>query len=459
MEKPSLPSGTRDFGPSVMAKRSYLMDTITQTFKLYGFNQIETPAVENLKTLQGKYGDEGDQLLFKILNNGDFLAKADAQLLQDKNSKSITPQISDRGLRYDLTVPMARFVVMNRNDISFPFKRFQLQPVWRADRPQKGRYREFWQCDADVVGSKSILNEIELIKIYLEVFKKLNLPVKIKINNRKIFDALENTLGGKEGLNRFMQLIDKYDKIGYEGVLEELRKEEIKKGAEVWSLLGENNQKNTTDKLALIQNSDLFEKEKLNAAQTEIDFVITYFQNNEYVVWDFTLARGLSYYTGWVFEVVPDKSKINSDFSIGSIGGGGRYDNLTEIFGLKDVSGVGISFGIDRIYDTLENLNLFPQNLAVNAKVIVCPIEDSELFNALEIAGNLRANNIETILYPEAAKLKKQLDFANNTQVEFAVLIGSRESENKIAAVKHLPTGVQKEIAFTQLSHEILNWK
>lgn len=458
MEKPSLPSGTRDFGPGMMAKRRYIIDTIVETFRLYGFSQIETPALENLKTLQGKYGDEGDQLLFKVLNNGDFLAKANEQLLAEKNSKALVPQIADRGLRYDLTVPLARFVVMNRNDISFPFKRFQVQPVWRADRPQKGRYREFWQCDADVVGSKGILNEIELIQIYLDVFKKLNLPVTLKINHRKFFDSLETALGGKNELNRFMQLIDKNDKIGFNGVSEELKKEGLEAGLNIWNLIDELNKKDNNGKLNGIQNSPLINHTVLNEGMDDIQFVLNSHGKNSNVVWDLTLARGLSYYTGWVFEVIPDKSNITSDFSIGSIGGGGRYDNLTEIFGLKDVSGVGISFGLDRIYDTLENFGLFPDNIVQNASVIVCPIEESELLTCIEIAQHLRGNHISATTYPEASKLKKQLDYANNMNIEFAVLIGSKERETQIASVKHLPSGEQREIPFAQLTEKITTW-
>lgn len=458
MEKPSLPSGTRDFGPGMMAKRRYIIDTIVNIFRLYGFSQIETPALENLKTLQGKYGDEGDQLLFKVLNNGDFLSKANETFLAEKNSKALTPQIADRGLRYDLTVPLARFVVMNRNDITFPFKRFQVQPVWRADRPQKGRYREFWQCDADVVGSKGILNEIELIQIYLDVFAQLNLPVTLKINHRKFFDSLEKTLGGKPQLNRFMQLIDKNDKIGFEGVAEELKKEGLESGLNIWYLIDDLNKKDNTAKLHTLQISELIDQETLAQGMADIQFVLGSHAQNKNVVWDLTLARGLSYYTGWVFEVVPQKSEQFPDFSIGSIGGGGRYDNLTEIFGLKEVSGVGISFGLDRIYDTLEQLQLFPENIVQNAQVIVCPVEESQLLTAVNLAQQLRKQGISATTYPEASKLKKQLDYANAMSIEFAVLIGSREAETQTATVKNLDSGEQREIKFDQLAHKINSW-
>lgn len=458
MEKPSLPSGTRDFGPGMMAKRRYIIDTIVNIFRLYGFSQIETPALENLKTLQGKYGDEGDQLLFKVLNNGDFLSKVNETLLAEKNSKALTPQIADRGLRYDLTVPLARFVVMNRNDINFPFKRFQVQPVWRADRPQKGRYREFWQCDADVVGSKGIVNEIELIQIYLDVFAQLNLPVVLKINHRKFFDSLEKTLGGKTQLNRFMQLIDKNDKIGFEGVAEELKKEGLESGLNIWHLIDDLNKKDNTAKLNTLQTSELIDHETLTKGMADIQFVLDSHAQNKNVVWDLTLARGLSYYTGWVFEVVPQKSEQFPDFSIGSIGGGGRYDNLTEIFGLKDVSGVGISFGLDRIYDTLEQLQLFPENIVQNAQVIVCPVEESQLLTSVNLAQQLRKQGISATTYPEASKLKKQLDYANSMNIEFAVLIGSRETETQTATVKNLASGEQREIKFDQLAHKINSW-
>ena len=459
MDKPSLPSGTRDFGPEVMMRRKYIIGVVEETFKRFGFLPLETPAVENLKTLQGKYGDEGDQLLFKILNNGDFLAKADENLLLHRDSKAITQQISDRGLRYDLTVPLARFVVMNRDKIHFPFKRYQIQPVWRADRPQKGRYREFWQCDADILGSQSIANEGDLIQIYDSAFAKLGLKVNIRFNHRGILDAFAPWLQGSVNHNRFMQLIDKADKIGFEGVLNEIKNEAIPNGAEAWSLLHTINSLNTTEeKLKALQNEAAIQHEGLQKGISEISQLLALLKNvhvTNALTLDVTLARGLSYYTGMVMEVVPEDNRIPADFRIGSIGGGGRYDNLTGVFGLKDVTGVGISFGLDRIYDLMEAALLFPHESIQSTAVLFCCMEDSALPAAFGMARNLRDAGMATEVYPGAAKLKKQLDYANNKGIKWACILGEQEVADGTASIKNLISGEQNTIPQSQILQHI----
>ncbi|MBM3920559.1 MAG: histidine--tRNA ligase [Sphingomonadales bacterium] len=459
MDKPSLPSGTRDFGPEVMMRRKFIIGIIEETFKRFGFLPLETPAVENLKTLQGKYGDEGDQLLFKILNNGDFLAKADENLLHQRDSKSLTSQISDRGLRYDLTVPLARFVVMNRDKIHFPFKRYQIQTVWRADRPQKGRYREFWQCDADILGSQSISNEADLLQIYDNAFATLGLKVNIRFNHRGILDAFEPWLEGATNHDRFMQLIDKADKIGFEGVLNEITNEAIPNGAEAWTLLHNiNNLSSNEEKLTALQNASNIQHEALLKGISEIKHLLSLLNNlpaSNTMTLDVTLARGLSYYTGMVMEVVPADDRIPEDFRIGSIGGGGRYDNLTGVFGLKDVTGVGISFGLDRIYDLMDAAAIFPTESMQSTVVLFCCMDENALSSAFGMAKNLRDAGISTEVYPGAVKLKKQLDYANNKSIQWACILGEQEIADGTVSVKNLISGEQKTCPQNQILQQI----
>lgn len=458
MSKPGLPSGTRDFGPEMMLKRKFITGAIEDVFRLYGFRPLETPALENLSTLTGKYGDEGDQLLFKILNNGDFLSKADAAALDAKDSKKITPSIADRGLRYDLTVPLARFVVMNRDKLTFPFKRYQMQPVWRADRPQRGRYREFWQCDADVVGSYSVLNEVDLVKVYDSAFARLNLPVSIRINHRNIFESFSEFVGGSAQLGRFMQLIDKADKIGFEGVKTELEKENIDNGPQLWSFLHEVNAlKSNHAKMDAIKNHPGADDESMGPAIKDLETIFSLVQTSNALVLDLSLARGLSYYTGAVFEVVPEG--LSAEISIGSIGGGGRYDNLTGVFGLKDVPGVGISFGLDRIYDIMEAAALFPDLSAVDVRMLICPMDESAFPLSFDLVNQLRENQIAAEVYPSAAKLKKQLDYANARKIPFAAIIGENEIQSGKIAVKDLVTGEQHMYEMNDIKNHLHLWQ
>jgi histidyl-tRNA synthetase len=462
MEKPSLPSGTRDFDPEVMMRRKYIISRIEKVFKLHGFLPLETPALENLRTLQGKYGDEGDQLLFRVLNSGDFLSKADEKLLQNKDSKALTQQISDRGLRYDLTVPLARFVVMNRDKIHFPFRRYQIQPVWRADRPQKGRYREFWQCDADVVGSRSVANEADLLSIYDEVFESLDLKVNIRVNHRGLLDSFEPMLGGSEALSRFMQLIDKADKIGFEGVKKEIENVGIENGVQAWSFLYEaQNLPSNEARIAAIAGNKNVQNEHLQRGLTELkqifDLLGVHGRPN-HISLDLTLARGLGYYTGCVMEVVPADKRLPQDFRIGSIGGGGRYDNLTGVFGLKDVSGVGISFGLDRIYDILEAAGLFPNSTAETSKLLICPMTDEAVLKAFELGRQMRLQGIATEVYPGATKLKKQLDYANARQIPFAGILGEDEMSSDSIALKNLFSGEQVLVKNNAVFNQLELW-
>ena len=462
MEKPSLPSGTRDFGPEVMMRRKYIVAHIEKVFKLHGFLPLETPALENLRTLQGKYGDEGDQLLFRVLNSGDFLAKADEKMLANKDSKGITHQIADRGLRYDLTVPLARFVVMNRDKIHFPFRRYQIQPVWRADRPQKGRYREFWQCDADVVGSTSVSNEADLLSIYDEVFASLGLKVNIRVNHRGLLDAFGPWLGGNEALSKFMQLIDKADKIGFEGVKTEIGNAGIENGVEAWTFLYEaQNLVGNEARMAAIAGNKNVQNEHLQRGLTDLKEIFKLLGLNgrpNKISLDLTLARGLGYYTGCVVEVVPADERLPQDFRIGSIGGGGRYDNLTGVFGLKDVSGVGISFGLDRIYDILEAAGLFPAQTAETSKLLICPMTDEAVLKAFDMARMCRENGMATEVYPSAVKLKKQLDYANARQIPFAGILGEDEMKNGSVALKNLFSGEQVTIPYNAVLNQLEQW-
>lgn len=443
MSKPSIPQGTRDFSPEQVARRTYIFDIIRRVFQKYGFAPIETPTLENLSTLTGKYGDEGDKLLFKVLNNGDYLSKVDPSVLEAKNSVKLISQICDRGLRYDLTVPFARYVVMHQNDITFPFKRYQIQPVWRADRPQRGRYREFYQCDADVVGSPSLVYEAELVQIYDEVFKAFGLNVVIKINNRKILFGMAEAAGIPDKFMDMTIAIDKLDKIGWEGVATELRNRNINESSiEMIS------------KLLTINNLDDLEaygdkSESLLKGIAELRKFHAYFdqkRSTNTVQFDITLARGLNYYTGCIFEVAA------TDVKMGSIGGGGRYDDLTSVFGLKNVSGVGISFGADRIYDCLEELNLFPTASAESLKVLFVAFDEQTHYFAFNCLTKLREAGINSDIYPEPTKLKKQLDYADKRAVPYVILIGSDEMESGILTIKNMKTGEQQKLTLAEIS-------
>ena len=449
--KPSVPKGTRDFSPVEMVKRNYIFDTIKSVFRKYGYREIQTPAMENLSTLTGKYGDEGDKLMFKILNSGDFLSKVDSQKLASSNSHLITPSISEKALRYDLTVPFARYVVMHQNDISFPFKRFQIQPVWRADRPQKGRYREFFQCDADVVGSESLLNEAEFVLIYNEALTNLGLKnFTIKINNRKILSGIAEVVGKPELIVDMTVAIDKLDKIGLEGVIKELlergfSEDDIEKISPVILLGGTNEEKLSNLKDVLAQSPV-----GLKGIE-EIESIFSYLSqlqgpnSSSNLEVDITLARGLNYYTGAIFEV-----KTN-EVAMGSIGGGGRYDDLTGMFGLKGLTGVGISFGADRIYDVLEELNLFPESTAETTKVLISNFDKEAEAYALPLLHSLRTTGIAAELYPSSAKLKKQMSYADDNKIPFVILIGSDEMQSGKLTLKDMRSGEQEKLTKEEL--------
>jgi len=448
-QKPSIPKGTRDFSPVEMVRRNYIFDTIKSVFRLYGYQPIETPSMENLSTLLGKYGVEGDKLLFKILNSGDFISKVPADKLADPNSKELTTMISEKGLRYDLTVPFARYVVQHRNDITFPFKRFQIQPVWRADRPQKGRYREFFQCDVDVIGSNSLLNEVELVQIINDVFKSLKVNNIIKINNRKVLYGIAEYIGETEKFMAITIAIDKLDKIGIEKVKEELAASDInsngiQKIEEILLFEGTTNSKITFLK-ELLKNSAIG-----NKGMEEVSEVFDYlkqFELDSDVVFDLTLARGLNYYTGAIFEVVA------KDVKIGSICGGGRYDDLTGIFGLPDISGVGISFGADRVYDVMKEQNLFPSETDSVTKVMFANFGKKEQDYCMTLVSKLRQSGINAELFPESAKMKKQMTYANNKNIPYVVLIGENEMEQNILTVKDMNAGQQ--ITFSKIEEFI----
>ena len=438
--KPSIPKGTRDFAPLEMVRRNYIFNTIKDVFRLYGFQQIETPAMENLSTLMGKYGDEGDKLLFKILNSGDFLSDVEQPLLESRNSIKVINKISEKGLRYDLTVPFARFVVMNRDKISFPFKRYQIQPVWRADKPQKGRYREFYQCDVDVVGSDSLLNEVELIQIVDEVFRRLKVNVCIKINNRKILSGIAEVIGEAEKIVDITVAIDKLDKIGLENVNAELAskgisEEAIAKLQPIILLQGSNREKLQTIK-SVLAASEVGMK-GVDEITTILDFVESLNIATK-VELDLTLARGLNYYTGAIFEVKA------LDVQIGSITGGGRYDNLTGVFGMEGVSGVGISFGADRIYDVLNQLDLYPADMMHTTKVMFASFGQAELRYAIDCIKQVRAAGIAAEVYPEPAKMKKQMGYADSKNIPFVAIIGETEMNEKKVMLKNMATGEQK---------------
>ena len=444
-QKPSIPKGTRDFNAVEVAKRSYIMETIKEQFQCYGFQPIETPSFENSQTLMGKYGDEGDRLIFKILNSGEYLSKISEDDYTSRSESVLTPKISEKALRYDLTVPFARYVVQHQNDIEFPFKRYQIQPVWRADRPQKGRFREFYQCDADVVGSKSLFQEVEFIQLYDAVFSALKLEgVTIKINNRKILSGIAEVIGAQDKLIDFTVALDKLDKIGEEKVKEEMRSKGISEDGitqlqPLFSLDGDFSQQ--VDRLKAILNTSeigikgIEELEFINKAISNLGLKTAQLQL------DVTLARGLNYYTGAIFEVsAPEGVKI------GSIGGGGRYDDLTSIFGKPDTSGVGISFGLDRIYLVLEELNLFPETIADSTKVLFINFGDTEALACLKAVTELRQNHIKAELYPDSAKMKKQMTYANRRQIPYVVLVGEEELKSNTYTLKTMATGEQQQL-------------
>ena len=436
--KPTIPKGTRDFTPEQIGKRNYIFDTIKTVFVKYGFQPIETPTMEKLSTLTGKYGDEGDQLLYKVLNSGDFLRKADDL----KDYKKLSFQIAEKGLRYDLTVPFARYVVMHQNDIAFPFKRYQIQPVWRADRPQRGRYREFYQCDVDIVGSDSLMFEAELIKIYDEVFTKLGINVTIKLNNRKILEGIAEAAGISDKMVDMTVAIDKLDKIGIEGVRNEMTERCI--GQDAIDLIEKVLQTQTIEDLKpFLAQSEIGQK-GIKELEDVFDFLQFSEQQNE-ITFDVTLARGLSYYTGCIFEVAAN------DVKIGSIGGGGRYDDLTGMFGLKDVSGVGVSFGAERIYDVMEELNLFPQDDKQNLKLLFVTFDKESFMFAYKALIQVRQAGINAELYPEPVKMKKQMKYANARNVPYVALIGSHELENSVITIKDMTTGSQNTLSVREL--------
>ncbi|MFD0797720.1 histidine--tRNA ligase [Maribacter chungangensis] len=442
-QKPSIPKGTRDFTPHEISKRNYIFDIVKTHFQNFGYQPIETPSFENSDTLLGKYGEEGDRLIFKILNSGDFISKVDDVTYSSKNSSSLAPKITEKALRYDLTVPFARYVVMHQNEIDFPFKRYQIQPVWRADRPQKGRFREFYQCDADVVGSDSLLQEVELVQLYDTVFTALQLTgVTIKLNNRKILAGIAEVIGAKDLLIDFTVALDKLDKIGEEGVKKEMREKgisdtAIEKSAPLFTLKGSNTSQ--LDSLeTLLQNS-----EEGSKGVAELRYIIESIDElglqTAQLSIDVTLARGLNYYTGAIFEVsAPD------GVSMGSIGGGGRYDDLTGIFGLKNVSGVGISFGLDRIYLVLEELNLFPKSLEKSLDVLCLNFGEKEALTSLKLTSELRKSGIKADVYPSNTKIQKQFKYANNRKVPFVILLGTEELSNGAFVAKNMKTGEQK---------------
>lgn len=427
-QKPSIPKGTRDFGPSEMARRNYIFDTIKQVYQLYGFQQIETPAMETLGTLMGKYGEEGDKLLFKVLNSGDFLSKVSDEELQERNALHLAAKLCEKGLRYDLTVPFARYVVMHRDELQLPFKRYQMQPVWRADRPQKGRYREFWQFDGDIVGSDSLLNEVELMQIVDTVFSRFGVRVQIKINNRKILSGIAEVIGAAEKIVDITVAIDKLDKISIDNVNQELREdglseEQIEKLQPIISLEGTNDAK--LDTIAQVLAASETGLKGVEETRFILDTLKTVGLKNE-IQLDLTLARGLNYYTGAIFEVKA------LDVQIGSITGGGRYDNLTGIFGMPGISGVGISFGVDRIYDVLNALDCYPKDATNGTQLLFINFGDRETAYCLPAVAKAREAGIRTEIFPDSSKMKKQMSYANAKQIPFVALAG----ENEIAAGK-----------------------
>jgi len=449
-QKPSTPKGTRDFSPIEVAKRNFIFAQIKLQFEKFGFQPIETPSFENSETLMGKYGEEGDRLIFKILNSGDFLAKANEAAYLEKNSLKLTGSISEKALRYDLTVPFARYVVQHQSEIEFPFKRYQIQPVWRADRPQKGRFREFYQCDADVVGSDSLWQEVEFVQLYDAVFSELGLKgVSIKINNRKILSGFAEVIGEKEKLIDFTVALDKLDKIGEEGVKKEMLEkgitvEALEKIQPIFNLKG-----NFSEKIEMLSLILASSKTGLKGIE-ELKFVERAIREigltSAALELDVTLARGLNYYTGAIFEVAAP-----STVQMGSIGGGGRYDDLTGIFGLKGVSGVGISFGLDRIYMVMEELDLFPDTISQSTKILFMNFGENEALYALKAIKQLREAGVAAEIYPEAAKMKKQMNYANKRQIPYIVMAGAEEIEGSIYTLKNMTTGDQQKLDIKDL--------
>lgn len=447
MSKPSIPKGTRDFTPAEMAKRNYIFDTIRSVYALYGFKQIETPAMETLQTLLGKYGEEGDKLLFRVLNSGDYLTKVSDEQLAERNSLALSSKICEKGLRYDLTVPFARFVVMHRDEIQLPFKRYQIQTVWRADRPQKGRYREFYQCDADIVGSDSLLNEVELVQIMDTVFQRLGIRVQIKINNRKLLSGIAEIVGEAEKIVDITVAIDKLDKIGLDKVNEELRtdgisEEAIAKLQPVITLSGSNEEK------LKVMEDFLASSEVGMKGIEELRFILNAASQvdlkNELQL-DLTLARGLNYYTGAIFEVKA------LDTPMGSITGGGRYDNLTGIFGMPGISGVGISFGADRIYDVLNTLDLYPKEITTDTQLLFINFGEKETCYCLPVVAKARQNGIRTEMFSDAAKMKKQMAYANANAIPYVALAGDDEIQKGVVTLKNMETGEQEQVTPEQL--------
>ncbi|MBO5263357.1 MAG: histidine--tRNA ligase [Bacteroidaceae bacterium] len=445
--KPSIPKGTRDFSPTEMSKRNYIFDTIRKAFHIFGFQQIETPAMENLSTLMGKYGDEGDKLLFKIQNSGDYFSGLTDEELLSRNAAKLASKFCEKGLRYDLTVPFARYVVMHRDELVFPFKRYQIQPVWRADRPQKGRYREFYQCDADIIGNNSLINEVELIQLIDYVFDKLNIRVAIKLNNRKILAGIAEVIGEPEKIVDITVAIDKIDKIGLDGVIAELKEkgigdESIEKLLPILQAQGGNEEKlqiiaetlsgNATGEKGVEETKFILDTIKGLKIKSTLDL-------------DLTLARGLNYYTGAILEVKA------LDVVIGSITGGGRYDNLTGVFGMEGVSGVGISFGADRIYDVMNQLDLYPNEAIHNTQIMFVNFGEKEAIHSLGIIGELRKCGISAELFPSSDKMKKQMGYANNHSIPYVAIIGEQEMNDGTIAVKDMATGEQKQMNVEEL--------